>query len=296
MALRTGQLDTTIEIVTPENIAFRYDLAGPFRRAFAYAIDVLIRVSVFFVGSFVLMILSSWAGLPGFGVGAALVAWFLLDWFYGGLFETYWNGQTPGKRMMQIRVLSVDGQPINGLQAVLRTFLRIADLQPGILGIVGLVTAMANDRFQRLGDLACGTIVVLEERGWFRGIVYLNEPEVIRLAGEIPVSFQASRTLARALSAYVHRRQYFSLGRRTEIARHVGEPLRERFQLPAGTDLDQLLCALYHRTFVTERPDESRAAGESPFGAEQNPLAGLGAAPEFVSPDEVVMVTDEKGP
>jgi uncharacterized RDD family membrane protein YckC len=267
MTFQTGQLDTTIEIVTPENIAFRYDLAGPFRRALAYAIDFLVRLLAFILGAVVIAVLFAWAGLPEVGLGAVLVGWFLLDWFYGGLFETYWNGQTPGKRIMQIRVLAMDGQPISGLQAVLRTILRTVDLQPGYFGMAGLVAAMTNDRFQRLGDLACGTIVVVEERSWFRGVVRIGEPEVIRLAGDIPASFQASRSLAYALSAYAHRRHYFAPARRAEIARHVGEPLRQQFGLSSEVDLDQLLCALYYRAFITERQDEDegiRSVGSTP--------------------------------
>jgi uncharacterized RDD family membrane protein YckC len=267
MTLQTGQLDTTIEIVTPENIAFRYDLAGPFRRALAYAIDLLIRLVAFILGAIVIAVLFVWAGLPEVGLGAVLICWFLLDWFYGGVFETYWNGQTPGKRMMQIRVLSMNGQPISGPQAVLRTILRTVDMQPGYFGMVGLVAAMMNDRFQRLGDLACGTIVVVEERSRFRGVVRIGDPEVIRLAGEIPASFQASRSLAHALSVYVHRRHYFAPARRAEIARHVGEPLRRQFELPSEVDLDQLLCALYHRAFITERQEEDegiRSVGSTP--------------------------------
>ena len=46
------------------------------------------------------------------------------------LFEAFWNGQTPGKHMLRLRVVSDEGQPINGLQAVLRNLLRAADAQP----------------------------------------------------------------------------------------------------------------------------------------------------------------------
>ena len=72
------------------------------------------------------------AGLGGgpFAAAFGLIAMFVLEWFYGGIFETYMNGQTPGKWVMGIRVLTVDGQPINGLQAVLRNILRTVDLYP----------------------------------------------------------------------------------------------------------------------------------------------------------------------
>lgn len=272
-----GQLDTHIEIVTPENIAFRYRVAGPFRRLPAYLIDVAIRVGVFIVAGIALAFAFGISGLEFLGQGLILVIWFVLTWFYGGVFETFWNGQTPGKRLMQIRVVSVDGNPINGLQAVLRNILRVLDGQPGLSYVVGpftyvlgLLAAASNDRFQRLGDLVCGTMVVVEERSWLGGVVRIGEPEADRMVASLPVGFQPSRTLSRALSAYVQRRRNFSYGRRLEIARHLGEPLRRQFNLPPNTDLDLLLCALYQRTFLTET-DETE--GDSPFAERPLPVA-----------------------
>jgi uncharacterized RDD family membrane protein YckC len=261
------QLDTTIEIVTPENIAFRYEIAGPFRRLPAYLIDLAIRIGVAMLFSFGVMLALGTAGLPDIGAGLMLLGWFVLTWFYGGLFETFWNGQTPGKRAMQIRVISIDGQPVTGLQAVLRNVLRAIDMQPYGFYVLGLLSSTMNDRFQRLGDLAAGTMVVHEERQWFRGLVRVTEPEALRLAALIPADFQASRSLARAVAAYVQRRDYFHRLRRLEIARHLGEPLRGRFGLPPGTDLDQLLVAVYHRAFVTDRMGELLVVGQSPFRA-----------------------------
>ena len=78
------------------------------------------------------------AGVGGLGIGVFLVCWFVLSWFYGGLFETFWNGQTPGKRLFGLRVLTVDGTPINAMQAVLRNVLRDVDAMP-IVGAGGAV-------------------------------------------------------------------------------------------------------------------------------------------------------------
>ena len=276
MAADAAPIDTRIELVTPENIAFQYRVAGPFRRLPAYLIDVLIRVVVIVVALIALMVLFGVAGQAGLGFGVWLVGYFLLDWFYGGLFETYWNGQTPGKRMMRIRVVSDEGQPINGWQAVLRNFLRAADALPAVTAfqiaeaevpfqtyLLGLVTATMNDRYQRLGDIAAGTMVIIEEPQRHYGMVPMNEPEAIRLAGELPSGFKASRGLARALAAYVQRRQTFPWRRRIEIAMHVGEPLREKLKLSPEVNYDLLLCALYYRTFITDRIDELQRPAEA---------------------------------
>jgi uncharacterized RDD family membrane protein YckC len=290
MSIGAEQLDTRIEIVTPENIAFQYRVAGPFRRLPAYLLDVFLRAAFILAGVLLFSFTFGFAGLPGLGIGLSFILWFILSWFYGGLFETFWNGQTPGKRLMKIRVVSVDGQPINGVQATLRNFLLVVDSLPTFEFVpffqVGLFAALMNDRFQRLGDLAAGTMVVVEEGHWLRGLIQLNDPEVAQLAAKIPVDYQVKRSLARAISAYVERRNSFAWGRRLEIARHVAEPLREQFELPPNTNLDLLLCALYYRTFVTDRQEEPLPQGNSPFAEPKNPYAFL----ETESPPGTVRV------
>ncbi len=261
MAATGEQLDTIIKIVTPENIAFEYRIAGPFRRLVAYMIDLLVRALILAVFALAVGLTLGIIGLGGFGLGFVLVAWFLLSWFYGGLLETFWNGQTVGKRLLRLRVLTVDGQPINGMQAVMRNILRDVDSLPTPTYLLGLLIAMMNPRFQRLGDLACGTIVVREEASWHSGLTRVDDPAAIRLASEIPPGYEMSRDLSQALATYVERRRYFSPGRRVDIARHVAEPLREKLGLPQGTNNDLLLCALYHRSFITDQDwDISQAA------------------------------------
>jgi uncharacterized RDD family membrane protein YckC len=283
MSVGETQLDTTIDIVTPENIAFHYRVAGPFRRGLAFFLDLLVRFFAFAVISFGVSMLGGVLSSTGLAIGVILLSWFVMEWFYGGLFETYMNGQTPGKWVMGIRVLTVEGQPINGMQAVLRNFLRLVDMCPmlslELLGVpaplyvlpifvVGLVTMTMTRRFQRLGDLVCGTIVVIEERHWLTGIAKLEDPRAIQLAEYLPADFRVSPTLAKTLATYVERRRFFSRPRRREVARHLAEPLLRQFGLPADTSYDLLLCALYYRTFVADRGDDSwdgSTMAESPF-------------------------------
>lgn len=278
MPLVAGELDSRIAIVTPENIAFHYRLAGPFRRLIAYGIDLGLRILVT-VGLFILLAFSGALG-TGVGIGLLLVAWFIISWFYGGLFETFWSGQTPGKWLMRLRVLTHDGQPINALQAVLRNILRAVDAMPvvplpwleGAMHIpiysLGLVTMAMTDRYQRWGDLACGTMVVVEDRRLLRGVIQMDDAAVREMAGALPANYMPSPSLARAISAYVERRRYFGPGRRAEIARIVGEPLCQRFGLPGDTSHDLLLCALYYHAFLVERGvRQSRAPSTPSIGA-----------------------------
>ena len=202
--------------------------------------------------------------------------------------------------MMGIRVLSVDGEPINGMQAVMRNILRTVDAMPLLplmifggppvyvipLFCVGLGAMTLNRRFQRLGDLVCGTMVVIEERGWLTGVAKIDDLRAVQLAAYLPTDLQVSRPLAKALATYVERRRYFSQARRREVARHLGQPLLVRFGLPADTSHDLLLCAMYYRTFIADRgKDEQYATGQSPYAAGQSPYAGLTAVdPAVPSP------------
>ena len=284
-------LDTAIDIVTPENISFSYRVAGPFRRLPALIVDYVVRVLAFgllFFIAMVLMGLLAWLAPPlrglmeplmASGFALMMVFWFALDWFYGGFCESYWNGQTPGKWLLGLRVVTTAGQPINGLQAVMRNVFRYADLFPlmsirmfnPIFGdavtdglpdayliptmLVGLGAMIFSPRFQRLGDLLCGTMVILEDRKWLLSPATLEDPRTPQLAALLPVEFVVPRSMARALSMYVDRRRFFQPDQRREVARHLAEPLIRQFGLLPDTSHDLLLCALYYRTFIADRPN-----------------------------------------
>jgi uncharacterized RDD family membrane protein YckC len=288
------QLDATIDIVTAENIAFHYRVAGPFRRWVAYVLDFLVRAAIVLILVIVLIVLSLTPG-GGPAIAMFLVSFFVLEWFYGGLFETYMNGQTPGKWIMGIRVLTVEGQPINGLQAVLRNVLRVVDACPllsiQVFGasipwygpptfVAGLVAMSLNRRFQRLGDLVCGTMVVVEERHWLTGVAKLDDARAAQLAELLPADFPVSRSLAQTLATYVDRRRFFSQARRQEVAGYLAAPLLRKFGLPRDTSYDLLLCALYYRTFIADRGDERAregTVGDSPFARNAQAEALVGA-------------------
>ena len=248
------QLDTSICVVTPENISFQYRLAGPFRRLPAFLIDFAIRVGLM-MG---LALVSNLFSLVDRGLFQVFMLpfWFVLSWFYGGLFETYFSGQTPGKRITGLRVLTVDGRPINGLQAVLRNVLRTADMFPPPASLVGLIVASLNRRYQRLGDIVAGTIVVVEQRSRLTGVAEIGDQPAIALAAMLPANVQIGRGLARCLISYVDRRRLLSTSQRREIAQHLAEPLLEKYELPPGTSYDMLLCALYYRAFIADRVNQ----------------------------------------
>ncbi|MFM8704018.1 MAG: RDD family protein, partial [Planctomycetia bacterium] len=150
-------LDTSVTIVSPENIAFRFRLAGPAARTLAFLIDLLAIAIVAVLCLLGLGLMGAVAEVFG---GVFLVALFCLWWGYGAVCEVLANGRTAGKAVLGLRVVSQTGLSINPAQAILRNLLRLVDVAPPFFP--GVATMACTRRLQRLGDLAAGTMVVLE--------------------------------------------------------------------------------------------------------------------------------------
>jgi uncharacterized RDD family membrane protein YckC len=158
--------DETLQIDTPENVVFGYQIAGIGSRFLACAIDtLLISALLLFVNFALAALLRVITPLVAFGRAPAwLIALFGLVsfailWGYYIFFETLWNGQTPGKRRNGLRVIRRSGTPITAGEAVIRNLVRIIDFLPVFYG-VGIVAMFIDGQSRRLGDLAAGTLVV----------------------------------------------------------------------------------------------------------------------------------------
>jgi len=164
-------LDTfdQLKIDTPEQIALELPLAGIGSRFLAMAIDTLIQVAAYLIiGILFLLVLpegfSMFTFLPKtLGPAIAIFLGFAVYWGYFAIFESVWNGQTPGKRVAGIRVIKESGRPINAIESIGRNLLRTIDMQPLFLYGVGLVCMMLNKQSRRLGDFVAGTVVVHEK-------------------------------------------------------------------------------------------------------------------------------------
>jgi uncharacterized RDD family membrane protein YckC len=238
-----------VRLLTPERIEFEYPLGGPFRRFTAYAIDLAL-ISTLVAAAFMASQLLAMGSVSGMGL--ALVGYFVISWGYGAFCEGVFNGQTPGKRPLNLRVVSERGVPITGAQAVLRNLVGAVDGMIPFCFMIGLSSMMLTRRFQRLGDLAAGTMVIVEERRPRLGLVRIQDPRVRAILDRLPIRIAAGSRLSRALSDYVRRRHRFGAGLREETAEPLARPLRARFGLPASDSADAVLCAVYHRAFLGE--------------------------------------------
>jgi uncharacterized RDD family membrane protein YckC len=149
------QSDTSIIVQTPEGIEFTLYPAGILIRICSYVIDLFIQG----VLSIAAMIIFANAFAEIFGAWLMFLYMFLLNWFYHVLCELCFKGQSPGKKIMGIRVVRSNGSPINPGASFVRNLLRFADTFMGFF-IIALSCMTVSPGFRRIGDLAADTIVV----------------------------------------------------------------------------------------------------------------------------------------
>lgn len=229
-------MDRTLEVRTPESIAFSYELAGIGSRFLAVAIDMTIQVA--------LLLLLIWGatsahvhGPSGGGriayniwVGSLVALLFLIFYGYFVIFETLWNGQTPGKRMLGIRVVRDGGYPIDFMASLIRNLIRVGEMIFGFYALAAVV-AVFSPLNKRIGDLAAGTVVIRESR--------MESPEkMLREVAEPVYAATAyvsgdERSLIRR---FLERREDLVPQRRAMLAHQLAERVRPRL----GPELQRL--------------------------------------------------------
>jgi len=161
--------DETLIIETPERVPLHFALASIGNRFIACAIDHTIQMVTLIAMGISFAIISDAADLgnrltsaPKWVQALLIILAFVLMAGYFAVFEWIWNGQTPGKRWLKLRVIREDGRPINFFEAMTRNLLREFDIMPFPFYSIGLISVFATDKDQRVGDLVAGTVVVRE--------------------------------------------------------------------------------------------------------------------------------------
>jgi uncharacterized RDD family membrane protein YckC len=195
-------IDNLRQYEIPEGVMLRLRAAGPVVRACAWAVDAFIRALAYLILSMVMGFLGE------LGVGVILIVVFIIEWFYPVLFELY-NGMTPGKRMMGIMVIQENGTPVTPGASLIRNLLRSVDFIP-FLYAVGLISMLSTRSFQRVGDLAAGTLVIYRDQTY--------ERIVPSSAASLKPPFDLSEDEQMVLLGFAERGMTLSKERRQELA------------------------------------------------------------------------------
>lgn len=166
----------TIRITTSQNIDIDYEVAGLGERVLARLIDMVIFILVFILGVFLasISVLVNSSGL-GFIISVSIYAALLV--FYDLICEIFMNGQSIGKRIMKIKVISLDGGRPTVSQYLMRWLFRIIDFGVGG-GVCAIICVAVTEKHQRLGDVVAGTTLVrTEPRTHIDNVVFVPETD-----------------------------------------------------------------------------------------------------------------------
>jgi uncharacterized RDD family membrane protein YckC len=221
-----------LTIDTPEQTALEYPIAGLGSRFLAIladtAIQVVLGLFVFIIGSII------GAGLANFGklgpqwvVAIIFILIFFLNSGYFAVFEIFWNGQTPGKRFAQVRVIKDDGRPIGAYEAIVRNALRLVDVLPTMYG-VGLISIFMSRKSKRLGDFVAGTVVVHEKT--LEGIRPYVETRIDETLPPIDAS-QVTLDEVRLIETFLNRRDSLDPTVRTTMALQISNRIAAKMQV-----------------------------------------------------------------
>jgi len=184
---------------------------------------------------------------------------FLLNWGYFTLFEAFWNGRTPGKRVARIRVIQRSGRPIGFFESLARNLVRYVDQIPFFYA-VGVIVMFVTRQHQRLGDLAAGTLVVRdreqESTPWsdsphrtftaqlFSPPAASPEPHTLVTLPAASVAKLSSADLE-VLEGFLARRLDMSLETRQALAERMAAAIRAKsgLEAPAGVSTETFLEA-----------------------------------------------------
>lgn len=226
-------MERALDVRTAEAIAVRYDLAGIGSRFLALSIDLVIQLLTG-LALYVALALAAAPVLRALGPGVLSKAWviaslsalslatFALFFGYFIVFELAWNGQTPGKRALGIRVVRDGGFPVDAGASILRNVVRIVEMALGFYAFSAIVM-LASPENKRGGDYAAGTIVVRDSAAALPA-ASLPEDET----GETGDGLERSdRAL---IDAYLARRAALEPAASAEIAARIAQRVRPKLR------------------------------------------------------------------
>ena len=156
-------------IETPERVPLHFALASIGNRFLACAIDHGLQALAIILMLLGFTLIANYSSIgdqitsaPKWVKAIMIVVVFLIFSSYFAFFEWIWNGQTPGKRWLKLRVIREDGRPVTFWEAAVRNLVRTLDMMPAPFYSIGLISVFVSASDQRVGDMVAGTVVVRE--------------------------------------------------------------------------------------------------------------------------------------
>jgi uncharacterized RDD family membrane protein YckC len=253
-----------LNIDTPELVSIEMPLAGIGSRFIALLVDYLIwgagLVVLTVLGIALLPALHTFNRISAQWAEAIVIfIVFVVNWGYFTLFEAFWNGRTPGKRVAKIRVIQRSGRSIGLVESMARNLVRYVDQLPFFYA-VGVIAMFVTRQHQRLGDLAAGTLVVRDSEPdsplWadtgsrtFTAQIFqqvpIPEPHTTVILPAISISKLSSMDLE-VLEGFFARRLDMSLATRHALAERIASAIRAKsgLAMPAGASVETFLEAV----------------------------------------------------
>jgi uncharacterized RDD family membrane protein YckC len=230
------------ELELPEEIDLQVELANVGSRTLAILVDIALGGLVLFIVYALTMLLTrdvadDWlTRLSSNALKTLLILLiFGFQWCYFNLFEWIWNGQTPGKRLLHLRVIKVDGSPVSGIDVLLRNLSRPIDTL-GPMGLIGLLMIFVSRKAQRLGDLMARTLVIHETKIDWSIFDQIEGPAAASSGATVvaPPAIRLTSAQWELLHRYLNRREQLEGEARRRLAGSLHECLKPAVQ---GTDL-----------------------------------------------------------
>lgn len=151
-----------LSINTTQNVTINFTAASIGHRILAFGVDLLIMIA--YMTTFYMFL--NYSGLQdvlartdGWSQMAVQSIIFLPVMFYSLIFETFFEGQSLGKRLVRIKVVKIEGYQASFGDYLIRWLFRMIDIVISS-GVIGFISIIMNKKAQRLGDMAAGTSVI----------------------------------------------------------------------------------------------------------------------------------------
>jgi uncharacterized RDD family membrane protein YckC len=151
-----------LSINTTQNVTINFTAASIGHRILAFGVDLLIMIA-YLITIFSVMAYSGLSDvmskMDGWSQMAVQSVLFLPVMFYSLIFETFFEGQSLGKKLVRIKVVKIEGYQASFGDYLIRWLFRMIDIVISS-GVIGFISIVMNKKAQRLGDMAAGTSVI----------------------------------------------------------------------------------------------------------------------------------------